>query len=94
MRVIGIDPGLERIGWGVIDKVGSQFKPVDYGLIKTPKGDVTHRLVQIHADLKKIISNKEKGLLLASFLLGLAALLFASAIFNALRVACIFLMVL
>ncbi|MBO5772845.1 MAG: crossover junction endodeoxyribonuclease RuvC [Clostridia bacterium] len=48
-RVIGIDPGLALVGYGVIDSVGKTYKAVDYGVIKTPKEEsVPVRLALIY----------------------------------------------
>ena len=35
MRILGIDPGLAIVGFGLIDKKGSQLIPVQYGCIQT-----------------------------------------------------------
>jgi crossover junction endodeoxyribonuclease RuvC len=35
VRVMGIDPGIAIVGFGVIDKQGSRLVPVQYGCIKT-----------------------------------------------------------
>lgn len=37
MRVLGIDPGLAIIGYGIVDREGKIDKAVDFGVIKTPK---------------------------------------------------------
>lgn len=37
MRVIGIDPGLAIVGYGVIDTDGKTKSVVDFGVIRTPK---------------------------------------------------------
>lgn len=37
MRVLGIDPGTGRCGFGVVDKVGTSITPVNYGVIETYK---------------------------------------------------------
>ena len=56
MRILGIDPGLATIGWGVIESYGSRHKPIAYGAIETPaKLPVEKRLAQIYYDLTKII---------------------------------------
>ncbi|MBP7475094.1 MAG: crossover junction endodeoxyribonuclease RuvC, partial [Pyrinomonadaceae bacterium] len=31
MRVLGIDPGSETLGWGVVDGKGSKYVLVDFG---------------------------------------------------------------
>lgn len=36
MRVIGIDPGLALMGFGVVESDGYRFKVLDYGVLETP----------------------------------------------------------
>ena len=56
MRILGIDPGLATIGWGIIESNGSKHKSIAYGAIETPsKLPVEKRLSQIYHDLSKII---------------------------------------
>ena len=55
MRILGIDPGLERIGYGLIDKTGSQLKVVAYGLIQTPRILMPDRLAIAHAEMLKLV---------------------------------------
>ena len=38
MRILGIDPGYAILGYGVVDKEGSQLKAVDFGVIETKAG--------------------------------------------------------
>jgi crossover junction endodeoxyribonuclease RuvC len=56
MTILGIDPGIGRVGYGVIEQTGSKLKAVKYGCIETPKTD-DHglRLQMIKTDLGKII---------------------------------------
>ena len=57
MRILGIDPGLATIGWGVIDSNGNKHFPVGYGYIDTPpKLSVEKRLKKIYKDLSEIIA--------------------------------------
>ena len=57
MRVLGIDPGLQITGWGIIDVQGSHLSYVDSGVIRTERGlEDALRLSFIHSELKKIIS--------------------------------------
>ncbi len=52
MRILGIDPGLEHTGWGVIESAGSRISFVAAGVINTkPKDDIARRLVKIDAEL-------------------------------------------
>ena len=36
MKVMGIDPGLALMGYGVIESDGNRFRTIDYGVIDTP----------------------------------------------------------
>lgn len=56
MYILGIDPGLAIVGWGVVEYVNEKFRPVAYGAITTPSGiDVEQRLIQIYDGLDGII---------------------------------------
>lgn len=56
MRILGIDPGIGRMGWGVIAIQNSKFRVQNYGCIETEaKLKVEERLLQIYKDLTEII---------------------------------------
>lgn len=57
MLILGIDPGYERLGWGILEKHASKFSLVACGVIQTSKLH-THpqRLREIHNQLLEIIS--------------------------------------
>ncbi len=57
MRVLGIDPGLAIVGWGVVDRVnGMTFLPVGYGSINTPAHtEIPYRLAMIYKNMNRII---------------------------------------
>ena len=56
MRILGIDPGYAIMGYGLIDKIGNSFKPVDYGVIKTKAGEpLPERLLKIRMELSFIV---------------------------------------
>ncbi len=38
MRILGIDPGLAIVGWGVVEYNASKFHTVAYGALRTPAG--------------------------------------------------------
>jgi crossover junction endodeoxyribonuclease RuvC len=60
LRVLGIDPGIERTGWGVVDSKSRSFAAVDYGCIMTPKtDDLPQRLVAIAAALDQILDRHQ-----------------------------------
>lgn len=55
MRVIGIDPGLALMGFGVIDSDGYRFRMIDYGVIETPAHtDDPERLLQLWKGLNEL----------------------------------------
>ncbi len=56
MIILGIDPGLATIGWGVIDYSASRLLPVAYGSVRTaPRQKVEDRLNDIFEHLSAII---------------------------------------
>lgn len=55
MIILGIDPGYERIGYGVIQKVGSKLTSLEHGLITTPRIAIPDRLAIVHEDVSAII---------------------------------------
>ena len=56
MRVIGIDPGLRRTGWGVIQVDGNQLSHVGNGVCKsTPSEALSIRLLELYLQLKEVI---------------------------------------
>jgi len=59
MIVLGIDPGLERIGYGVIRREGSRLIPLDYGLITTPRIALHDRLRLIHEEMCALVDRTQ-----------------------------------
>ena len=60
MIILGIDPGLATVGWGVIESERGNVRPIAYGAITTPAHtDIEARLLMIQNDLETII-NKYK----------------------------------
>ncbi len=56
IRIIGIDPGLRRTGWGVIDTLGNSLKFVAAGTVTSDdKMDLASRLCQLHDGLVDVI---------------------------------------
>ncbi len=56
MRILGIDPGVAIVGFGVIDVDGGRQQMVQYGAINTEAGlPLSTRLVQIGRDLEQLI---------------------------------------
>tara|TARA_R110001592_G_scaffold16881_8_gene71561 strand:- start:29210 stop:29707 length:498 start_codon:yes stop_codon:yes gene_type:complete len=49
MRILGIDPGLQKTGWGVISHSGNALQFVASGLIRTdPKATMSQRLATLY----------------------------------------------
>src|SRR5512138_924820 len=56
MRLLGLDPGLQHTGWGVIDAEGSLLSFVAAGTINsTASRPLAERLVEIHDGLRDVI---------------------------------------
>jgi len=56
IRILGIDPGLRRTGWGVIDVAGNRLSYVACGSVATDdKAGLAARLVAIYAGLVRVI---------------------------------------
>ena len=56
IRIIGIDPGLRRTGWGVVDISGNSLRFVASGTVKSDeKAALATRLCQLHDGLVEAI---------------------------------------
>jgi crossover junction endodeoxyribonuclease RuvC len=63
MRVIGIDPGLRNLGWGVIEVIGTRIRHVANGICHTESGsdDLAQRLARLHAGLTEVFHEWQPG---------------------------------
>ena len=60
IRIIGIDPGLRRTGWGIVTVAGNALGFVAAGTVKAPlDGELAMRLVALHTGLAAIISEHQ-----------------------------------
>ena len=56
IRIIGIDPGLRRTGWGVVETAGSSLRFVASGTVKPDeKAELAERLRQLHDGLVDVV---------------------------------------
>ena len=56
MFVLGIDPGLSRCGYGVVEQVGNKPEAVAIGVIRTPpKAATANRLAAVHREFQELI---------------------------------------
>ncbi len=58
MIILGIDPGIAIVGYGVIEYKGNNFRVIDYGAITTPAHtDLTTRLEMVYKGVDTIIKS-------------------------------------
>ena len=56
MIILGIDPGLAIVGWGVIEYRNARFRTLAYGSLRTPAGMRTEeRLAAIYKGMNELI---------------------------------------
>jgi len=60
MRVLGIDPGTRRLGWGIVSRTGSRLVHVAHGVI-APGGEIplAARLVIIERELEQVVATHD-----------------------------------
>jgi crossover junction endodeoxyribonuclease RuvC len=55
MRVIGIDPGLQRTGWGIVDADGGTIRHVANGVCRSEGTELAGRLLSLYAALTRVL---------------------------------------
>ena len=56
MRVLGIDPGSETLGWGIVEGSGLKYTPVAFGTVKSsPRETFSKRLLKIFSGIDEVI---------------------------------------
>ena len=60
MIILGIDPGIAIVGWGVINCVGNTFKPIAYGSIVTDSKELFPDRIKLIYDELSLIIDKYK----------------------------------
>lgn len=56
MRVLGVDPGTIRCGWGVVECNGPRLVHVGSGVIEAGRGELASRLLLVHDQLRDCIA--------------------------------------
>lgn len=56
MRILGVDPGSRKTGYGIVDVEGNRITHVAHGLIVVGDGDFTARLGLLFSDLSALIA--------------------------------------
>ena len=60
MFVLGIDPGLTRTGYGILETKGSRSRAVAAGVIRTdPSAGIAQRLTELYRDLSDIVAEHD-----------------------------------
>ncbi|MEX3010391.1 crossover junction endodeoxyribonuclease RuvC [Hoeflea sp. TYP-13] len=55
-RIIGIDPGLRRTGWGMVESLGNSLRFVASGTVRSDAAkDLASRLCQLHDGLSQVL---------------------------------------
>ena len=58
MRVLGIDPGSETLGWGIVEGSGLKYAAVDYGVVKSnPRHAFSKRLANVYEGVSAVIDS-------------------------------------
>ena len=55
VRILGLDPGLNHTGWGIIDTTGAKSIWVASGVFDIPKGETAARLAHIAREIEAVI---------------------------------------
>ena len=63
MKILGIDPGSSRCGYGLIEKDGSKLSLLEYGLIEIKEKDINQKLFYLTNDFKKILKKTKPDLM-------------------------------
>ena len=56
IRVLGIDPGLRNMGWGIIDVSGPRISHVANGVVHSEGDDLAQRLLSLHVGLTAVVT--------------------------------------
>ena len=62
MKILGIDPGTTRIGYGVIDAEGANLKYLSSGLLKITSSDKEKRLLELATEYEMLLKKEKPDL--------------------------------
>ncbi len=64
MIILGIDPGIGRTGWAVVESEKGKLKALSYGCLETePNSEITKRLLKISLFIEDLIKNHKSDVL-------------------------------
>ncbi len=56
VKILGIDPGLQRTGWGIVQSTGNSLSYIGHGVVQTnAKLTLAERLNMLHQELIKVL---------------------------------------
>jgi crossover junction endodeoxyribonuclease RuvC len=56
MRILGIDPGTATTGYGIVERVGSTPRLIDYGAVTTsPRKTAPERLLRVYTRINEVM---------------------------------------
>jgi crossover junction endodeoxyribonuclease RuvC len=55
--LLGLDPGLRKTGWGVIEVESNRLRHVANGVVASGNGHLSDRLLRLHQDLTEVVGN-------------------------------------
>jgi len=57
MRLLGLDPGLQKTGWGIVESHGNRLTHIANGTVKSDsKKSLAERLVELHDGLTAVLA--------------------------------------
>lgn len=56
LRILGVDPGINHLGWAVIEATGASARAVAFGVFDVPKGELPERLAAVSRHLSACAS--------------------------------------
>src|SRR5581483_12466374 len=64
MKILGIDPGIGRMGWGIVVADSLRIEALGFGCIETqPNSDIPGRLFALHDEVSRIIDEYQPEIL-------------------------------
>ena len=61
-RILGVDPGLSFVGWGLVEQDGSRIRHIAHGCIETKAGSPrAERLFALYRAFREVLGSYEPG---------------------------------
>jgi len=64
VKVLGIDPGSQTLGWGIVEGIGLKYQGIAYGTVKSsPREAFSKRLLKIGDGIEEVIEKFDPDIL-------------------------------